>query len=129
LSRFIKGKNVEWSATAPRGLDYWRKLASIVKDEPVREVDKAWMAMLLPLGIAKSQPFDPDKRQHEILVKGAAMGELMTRNLQVNPRYTQPYWPATYWFKSFDFHTEQEIADRVPCFDSVFSRRRQTRSE
>jgi hypothetical protein len=41
------------------------------------------------------------------------MGELMTRNLQVNPRYTQPYWPGTSWYKSFDFHTEQEIADRL----------------
>jgi hypothetical protein len=112
-SRFIKGKNIEWSATAPRGLEYWRMLAATVNEEPAREVDKAWMAMLLPLGIAKGHRFDPDKRQQEILLKGAAMGELMTRNLQVNPRYTQPYWPGTYWFKSFDFHTEQEIEDRV----------------
>jgi hypothetical protein len=112
-SRFIKGKNIEWSATAPRGLEYWRMLATTVNEEPAREVDKAWMAMLLPLGIAKGHRFDPDKRQQEILLKGAAMGELMTRNLQVNPRYTQPYWPGTYWFKSFDFHTEQEIEDRV----------------
>jgi hypothetical protein len=111
--RFIRGKDVEWSATAPRGLDYWRKLSAIVNEEPVREVDKAWLAMLLPLGIAKGHRFDPDKRQQEILLKGAAMGELMTRNLQVNPRYTQAYWPGTYWFKSFDFHTEQETADRV----------------
>jgi hypothetical protein len=112
-SRFIRGKNVEWSATAPRGLDYWRKLSAIVNEEPVREVDKAWLAMLLPLGIEKDHRFNPDKRQQEILLKGAAMGELMTRNLQVNPRYTQPYWPGTSWFKSFDFHTEQEIEDRV----------------
>ena len=111
-SRFIKGKDVEWSGTAPRGLDYWRKLASIVDEEPVRAVDKAWLAMLLPLGIAKGQKFDPDKRQQEILLKGAAMGELMTRNLQVNPRFARPYWPGTSWFKSFDFHTEQEIVCR-----------------
>jgi hypothetical protein len=26
-SRFIRGRDVEWSATAPRGLDYWRKLS------------------------------------------------------------------------------------------------------
>jgi hypothetical protein len=112
-STFIKGKDIEWSGTAPRGLDYWRKLAGIVNEETVREVDKAWMAMLLPLGIAKGRKFDPDKRQQALLLKGAAMGELMTRNLQVNPRYTQPYWAGTYWFKSFDFHTEQEIEERV----------------
>jgi hypothetical protein len=112
-SNFIQGEDVEWSATAPRGLEYWEKLSDIINEEPVREVDKAWMAMLEPLGIAKGQPFEPDERQQAILLKGAAMGELMTRNLQVNPRYTEPYWKGTSWYKSFDFHTEQETADRV----------------
>jgi hypothetical protein len=73
-SRFIKGKDVEWSATAPRGLAYWEKLSEIINEEPVREVDKAWMAMLLPLGIEKGKPFTPDARQQAILKKGAADG-------------------------------------------------------
>lgn len=110
-SRFIKGKYVEWSATAPRGLHYWRKLSEIIQEEPVREIDKGWMAMILPLGIAKGKPFAPDDRLNAILGNGAAMGELMIRNLQVNPRYTEPYWPDTSWYKSFDFQTEQETAD------------------
>ncbi len=91
-SKFIKGKDVPWSATAPRGLEYWRKLAEIIQEEPVREVDKAWMAMLEPLDIDKGKPFQPDERIQSILKRGAAMGELMVRNLQVNPRYTKPYW-------------------------------------
>jgi len=111
--RFIVGKDVEWDATAPRGLDYWRMLASVLQDEPVRAVDKAWMAMLLPLGIEKGKPFQPDVRQKAILLKGAAMGELMARNLQVNPRYTEPYWKNTYWYKSFDFTIPQETETRV----------------
>lgn len=112
-SRFIKGKDVEWSATAPRGLDYWRTLSDILQQEPVRAVDKAWLAMIGPLGIAKGKPFNPDERQQQILLKGAAMGELMNRNLQVNPRFAEPYWEGTSWYKSFDFHTAQETADRV----------------
>src|SRR4051794_39221707 len=98
-SKFIKGKNVEWSATAPRGIEYWRKLAEIVNEEPVREIDKPWMAMLVPLGIEKGKPFKPDIRQTLALTKGGAMGELMNRNLQVNPRYTEPYWQGTSWYK------------------------------
>jgi hypothetical protein len=39
----------------------------------------------------------------KIPLSGAAMGELMIRNLQVNPRYTAPYWPGTWWYESFDF--------------------------
>lgn len=111
-SNFITGKDVEWSATSPRGLDYWRLLSEIINEEPVREIDKPWMEMLAPLGIAKGQDFDPDDRQKEILLKGAAMGELMTRNLQVNPRFAEPYWPGTWWYKSFDFLVEQETAER-----------------
>lgn len=118
-TRFIAGKDVEWSATAPRGLDYWRKLAEIINEEPVREVDKAWMAMLSPLGIEKGKTFDPDERQRAALQKGAAMGELMTRNLQVNPRYTEPYWPDTSWYKSFDFHTSQETDTRIELDERV----------
>jgi hypothetical protein len=110
-SNFIRGKDVEWSATAPRSLDYWQKLSEIIQEEPVRQIDKGWMAMLEPLGIAKGKPFQPDDRIKQILLEGAAMGELMTRNLQVNPRYTEPYWPGTSWYKSFDFQIEQETGD------------------
>ena len=118
-SRFIEDKDVEWSATAPRGLDYWRTLSGVISEEPVRPVDKAWMAMLLPLGIEKGKAFDPDERQQNILLRGAAMGELMARNLQVNPRYTEPYWPGTSWYKSFDFSLEQETDTRVELDERV----------
>ncbi|MCL4857856.1 MAG: DUF1214 domain-containing protein [Caldilineaceae bacterium] len=112
-ARFIEGLDVEWDATAPRGLDYWRLLAQVVNEEPVRTIDKAWMAMLLPLGIEKGNLFNPDARQTEILRKGAAMGELMARNLQVNPRFAEPYWAGTSWYKCFDFTIPQETDTRL----------------
>ena len=112
-SRFIEDKDFEWSGTAPRGLDYWETLSAILNEEPVRAIDKAWMAMIRPLGIENGKPFTPDERQRSILLKGAAMGELMARNLQVNPRYTEPYWPGTFWYKSYDFSLAQETETRV----------------
>jgi len=111
--RFIEDVNAEWSGTSPRGLDYWRLLAATIADEPVRAVDKAWMAMLLPLGIDGERPFAPDARQADLLLRGAALGELMARNLQVNPRFAEPWWPGTSWYKSFDFTIPQETATRV----------------
>ena len=63
---FIENGDVEWSATAPRGLEYWNVLSQAIRYEPVRAVDKAWMAMLLPLGIEKGKPFQPDARQKTI---------------------------------------------------------------
>lgn len=115
-ARFVKGKDVEWSATAPRGLDYWEVLSRIINEEPVREIDKPWMAMLGPLGIVKGEEFAPDERQQKILREGAALGELMARNLQVNPRYTDVWWEGTSWYKSFDFETPQET-DTVQQLD------------
>ena len=66
--RFIENRDAEWSATAPRGLAYWQILWEAIQYEPVRAVDKAWMAMLLPLGIEKGKPFRPDARQESILL-------------------------------------------------------------
>jgi hypothetical protein len=109
-STFVRGKDVEWSATAPRGLAYWEALSGILNEEPVREIDKPWMAMLAPLGIVKGEDFSPTERQERILKEGVALGELMARNLQVNPRYTDVWWEGTSWYKSFDFQTEQETA-------------------
>jgi hypothetical protein len=110
---FVEDRNVAWSATARRGLEYWETLHQVINDEPVREQDKVWMAMLEPLGIAKGKPFSPDQRQKHILREGAALGELMARNNQVNPRYTKAYWPGTQWYKSFDFSLEQETTTKV----------------
>lgn len=107
--RFIVGKDVEWNATAPRGLDGWRRLASVRQEEAVRRVDKAWTAMLLPLGIAKGKAFDPDERQQRILLAGAAMGQLMARNPQVNPRFAEPHWKDSDWYKRLDFTMPQEM--------------------
>ncbi|TWT94140.1 hypothetical protein Pla108_38530 [Botrimarina colliarenosi] len=111
--RFIEGLDKEWSGTAPRGLAYWRTLKAVLDEEPVREQDKPWIAMLEPLGLRKGQPFEPDARQAKLLRQGAALGELMTRNLQVNPRYAEPYWEGTQWYKSFDFSIPQVTDTKV----------------
>jgi hypothetical protein len=110
---FIEGLDKEWSGTSPRGLDYWKTLHQMINEEPVREQDKVWMAMLEPLGIMKGQPFSPNERQTRLLKEGAALGELMARNLQVNPRFAKPYWKGTQWYKSFDFTTSQDTETKV----------------
>lgn len=111
--RFIEGVDQEWSATPRRGMAYWQDLALILGEEPVRDVDKVMMAMLAPLGIVKGQPFEPDDRQQQILTDAADLGELMLRNLQVNPRYAEPYWHGTSWYKSFDFDITQETETQL----------------
>lgn len=121
-SQFKVNLDREWDATAPRGLTYWKYLLKAIDNNPVREQDKVWMAMLEPLGIKKGEPFAPDARQARILLEGAAMGELMTRNIQINPRFAEPYWAGTHWYKCFDFTIPQvtdykvELDERATWF-------------
>lgn len=110
---YIENKDVEWSGTAPRGIAFWETLSEIINHEPVRKIDKPWTAMLLPLGIEKGKPFNPTDKQKKILLKGGAMGELMARNIQINPRYTKPWWEGTSWYKSYDFSVPQETDTRL----------------
>ena len=65
MAGFIEGVDREWSATPPRGLAYWRCLAEILDEEPVRTIDKIMMAMLEPLGIVKGQGRADCTYQHE----------------------------------------------------------------
>jgi len=119
---FNEDLDIPWSATAPRGMAYWERLQAIISEEPIREQDKVWMAMLEPLGISKHSAFEPDARLVGILEDGVALGELMTRNLQVNPRFAEPYWSGTSWYKSFDFtipqitETKVELDERATWF-------------
>ncbi|WP_075349147.1 DUF1214 domain-containing protein [Algoriphagus marinus] len=110
LTVFKENIDKEWSATAPRDMNYWRMLHQIINEEPVREQDKVWMAMLEPLGIMKGKDFNPSERQTKILLEGLKMGELMLRNLQTNPRFAETYWEGKNWYKSFDF-TVPQITD------------------
>ena len=105
--------DIPWSATARRGVEYFETLHQILNEEPVREQDKVWIAMLEPLGIELGKPFEPTERQAQILAEGAALGELMTRNIQINPRFAHPYWEGTNWYKSFDFGVEQITDTKV----------------
>jgi hypothetical protein len=111
--QFIEGVDREWDATPPRGLAYWECLASVLAQEPVREVDRIMIAMLEPLGLVPGRPFAPDSRQCRLLEQGAALGELMTRNIQINPRHAVPYWPGTTWYRCLDFPTSQHDSAKV----------------
>jgi hypothetical protein len=107
------GLDRPWSGTVPRDITYWERLHKSINEEPVREQDKVWIAMLKPLGISIGKPFNPDNRQKKLLAEGLALGELMLRNMQTNPRFAEAYWDETQWHKSFDFTTAQITDTRV----------------
>lgn len=76
---FIRPEEKEWMAAAPRGMEYWERLADMINREPVAERDRFFLAMLQPLGIEKGKPFKPTKEQTAILTEAALVGEAMAK--------------------------------------------------
>ena len=69
-----------------------------MQEEPVEPRDRMMIAMLVPLGIEKGKPFQPDERQKKLLVQGAEIGELMAMNFAFNKRFEgAKYRPETQW--------------------------------
>ncbi|KRG46373.1 hypothetical protein ARC20_05635 [Stenotrophomonas panacihumi] len=56
-----------------RGLEYWKRLHSIIEAEPPFEGYRSHYGELAALGIAKGQPFSPDPRMSAILERAAQL--------------------------------------------------------
>lgn len=83
---------------APRGFEYWERLAEIINSEPVEERDRFFHAFLKPLGLEKGQPFKPDERQKRILTQAAEVGFLMAQTISMAPRFEGvSVYPGTRW--------------------------------
>jgi hypothetical protein len=100
----------KWSAAQPRGLAYFAGLAKTIGQEPPIERDRIILAMLVPLGIEKGKPFNPDERQKKILIDATNVGELMARTNGYAKRFPGAVvWPGKKWEISlFLTETNQE---------------------
>jgi hypothetical protein len=84
--------------TMQRGMKYWEQLAAMIQREPVEDRDRFFMAMLMPLGIEKGKPFQPDERQTKILTEGAFVGEAMAKANTFDMRFRDlRYRPDALW--------------------------------
>ena len=98
LSMHVTPEGKTWSATQPRGMDYWRGLTDVIDREPPIERDRLMLAMLVPLGIEKGKAFNPDERQTKILTEAAQVGELMARANSYAKRFPgSQVWPDRNW--------------------------------
>ena len=98
--------------TMPRGMKYWEQLAAIIQREPVEDRDRFFMAMLMPLGIEKGKPFQPDARQTKILTEGAFVGEAMAKALAFDARVPDAlYRPDANWSYYLLLDPMQDLAN------------------
>jgi len=76
VTKHLRPEGRKWTGEQPRGMAYWESLARLINEEPPNERDRMILAMLVPLGIEKGKPFQPDARQKQILTDAANTGEL-----------------------------------------------------
>jgi hypothetical protein len=108
--KHIRPEGRKWTGQQPRGMNYWEMLAKLVNEEPPIERDRIMLAMLVPLGIEKGKPFNPDDRQTKILTDAANVGELMARCNGYAKRFPgSVVWPGKKWeYSLFLTETNQE---------------------
>ena len=81
-----------WFAHAPRDMEYWKTLHESINTQPVREVDRYFIAMLKKLGIEKGKPFKPDERQTKILKEALLVGEAMAKANDFSKRLEKAHY-------------------------------------
>lgn len=116
---YITPKGKKWSGTAPRGIEYWKRLSDVINKNPVQERDRFFMAMLKPLGIEKGKPFSPDARQKRILMEAALVGEAMAKANDFSKRVEDAHYvDGSHW----DFATVCPPDQRREHYDELDGR-------
>ncbi|MGB5278348.1 MAG: DUF1254 domain-containing protein [Gammaproteobacteria bacterium] len=90
---YMRPEGKPWMAAAPKGFEYFERMAQWLEKEPVAERDRFFMAMLKPLGIEKGKPFNPTPEQKKTLTEAALVGEAMAKaNDFFNPRLEDSHY-------------------------------------
>lgn len=115
VTKHLRPEGRKWTGEQPRGMAYWESLARLINEEPPIERDRMILAMLVPLGIEKGKPFQPDARQKQILTDAANTGELMARANGYAKRFEGAIvWPGKKWEISlFLKETNQEAENHT----------------
>ena len=81
-----------WRESQPRGMRYWEVLNTAIQNEPVEERDRFIHGMMMPLGIAKGNDFNPNQEQTKILEEAVFLGEAMLKTLTFDKRFESRVW-------------------------------------
>jgi hypothetical protein len=111
VSKHIRPEGRKWAGRQPGGLHYWEIVARVVNEEPPLERDRITLATLVPLGIEKGKPFNPNARQKAILEQASNVGELMARANGYAKRFSgSTIWPGKHWeYSLYLKETDQEV--------------------
>ena len=77
---------------------WFRELAAMVNEEPVRARDKVMMGMLTSIGIERGKPFQPDAKLQKALDSALVDARrIMQHYFETPGRALTPWWPGSQW--------------------------------
>jgi hypothetical protein len=97
-TRFVDGYPKPFHSLPVYDGSWFRELAAMVNEEPVRERDKVMMGMLASIGIERGKKFEPDAMTQQAL--DAALTDarrIMQRYFETPSRALTPWWPGSQW--------------------------------
>ena len=97
-TRFIDGFPKPFHSLPVYDSSWFREIAAMVNEEPVRERDKVMMGMLASIGIERGKAFAPDPRLQKILDAAIVDARGLMQNYFVTPgRALTPWWSGSQW--------------------------------
>lgn len=96
-TRFIDGYRKPYHSLPAYDASWFRELAAMVNEEPVRERDKVMLGMLASVGIERGKPFQPDENMQKTLDAAVVDARRIMQNFSETPgRALSPWWPGQY---------------------------------
>ncbi len=97
--KFISAsESPKWINAQSTGLQYWKDLHSVLKNEPVVDVNRMILTLVRDLGVSKSKGFKPNAEQKEFLTQAAIKGDAIAMVNTFSKRsYKYRHWPKRQW--------------------------------
>jgi hypothetical protein len=97
-TRYLDGFPEPYHSLPVYDASWFRELAAMVNEEPVRERDKVMMGMLASIGIERGHPFQPDAKIQQALDSALVDARrIMQRYFETPDRALAAWWPGSQW--------------------------------
>ncbi|KOF20239.1 hypothetical protein AC244_09260 [Ensifer adhaerens] len=95
-TRFVDGSAKPYHTLPVYDASWFRELAAMVNEEPVRERDKVMMGMLASIGIERGKPFQPDAKMQKTLDAALVDARRIMQHYFEESTFV-PWWPGSQW--------------------------------
>jgi hypothetical protein len=97
-TRYVDGFPKSYRSLPAYDASWFRELAAMVNEEPVRERDKVMMGMLASIGIERGKPFQPDAKLQKALDSAIVDARRIMQQYFVTPgQALTPWWQGSQW--------------------------------